>query len=46
MQGKTDRQKNPHPPRSLAWAAWVIARLGGWHDYETSPRDPLPSTMA
>ena len=41
MQGKTDRQKNPHAPRSLAWAAWVIARLGGWHVYETKPPGPI-----
>ena len=41
MQGKTDRQKNPYTPRSLAWAAWVIARLGGWHVYETKPPGPI-----
>jgi hypothetical protein len=41
MQGKTDRQKNPHAPRSLAWAAWVIARLGGWNVYETKPPGPI-----
>ena len=29
-QGKTptERQKNPHPPDTLAFATWVIARLG------------------
>jgi integrase/recombinase XerD len=27
LAGKTDRQKNPHPPRSLAWLAWIVARL-------------------
>lgn len=41
MQGKTDRLKNPHSDRSLAWAAWVIARLGGWHVYETKPPGPV-----
>ena len=30
LEGKTQRQKNPHPKRSLAYAAWVCARLGGW----------------
>jgi hypothetical protein len=30
MQGKTQKQKNPHPVETLAWAAWVVARLGGW----------------
>lgn len=41
MQGKTPRQKNPHPPGSLAWAAWVIAKLGGWHEYEAKPPGPI-----
>jgi hypothetical protein len=31
LDGRTQKQKNPHPPRSLAFAAWVIARLGHWH---------------
>ena len=26
LEGKTERQQNPHPPRSLARASWVIAR--------------------
>lgn len=30
-EGKTQRQKNPHPVRSVAWAIWIIARLGHWH---------------
>ncbi len=29
--GKTAKQKNPHPRGSLAFAAWVCARLGGWN---------------
>ena len=41
MQGKTSRQKNPHPPGSLASAAWVIAKLGGWHEYEAKPPGPI-----
>lgn len=41
MQGKTPRQKNPHPPDTLAWAAWVIAKLGGWHEYQTKPPGPI-----
>lgn len=44
LQGKTDKQKNPHPLRSLAWAAWIIARLGGWKGY-ASERKPGPITM-
>lgn len=37
LQGKTDRQKNPHPRGSLAYAAWVCARLGGWTGYYGKP---------
>jgi hypothetical protein len=33
LEGKTARQKNPHPSGSLAYAAWVCARLGGWTGY-------------
>jgi hypothetical protein len=37
LEGKTDRQRNPHPQGSLAFAAWVIARLGGWTGYYGKP---------
>lgn len=37
LEGKTERQKNPHPPRSLARACWVVARLGGWNCYYKPP---------
>jgi hypothetical protein len=30
VQGRTRKQQNPYPPYSLAWASWLIARLGGW----------------
>ena len=33
LEGKTVRQKNPHSKGSLAFAAWVFARLGGWNGY-------------
>jgi len=42
LEGKTDRQKNPHPLRSLARAGWVVARLGGWNCYY---KPPGPITM-
>lgn len=42
LEGKTARQKNPHPKGSLASAAWVIARLGGWDGYYGKPG---PKTM-
>jgi hypothetical protein len=37
LEGKTKRQQNPHPPRSLARARWVMARLGGWNCYYGPP---------
>jgi len=37
LEGKTERQKNPHPKGSLAYAAWVCARLGGWTGYYGKP---------
>lgn len=37
LAGKTGKQKNPHPPDDLAFASWVIARLGGWTGYYGKP---------
>lgn len=37
LEGKTERQKNPHPKGTLAYAAWVCARLGGWTGYYGKP---------
>jgi hypothetical protein len=37
LEGDTVRQKNPHPKGSLAFAAWVFARLGGWTGYYGKP---------
>lgn len=42
LQGKTERQRNPHPQGSLAWTSWIIARLGGWNCYY---KPPGPKTM-
>lgn len=39
LEGKTDKLKNPFDPQSLAYATWIIARLGGWSGY-SSQRKP------
>ena len=44
LQGRTTKQQNPHPPNSLAWAGWTIARLGGWTGYG-SDKSTGPITM-
>jgi hypothetical protein len=44
LQGRTPKQQNPYAPGSLAWAAWTIARLGGWTGYQ-SDKSMGPITM-
>jgi Transposase DDE domain len=41
---RTALQKNPHQTFSLPWAAWIVARLGGWDGYPSS-RPPGPITF-
>jgi hypothetical protein len=40
-EGSTKLQSNPYPPRSLAWATWIIARLGGWDGYPRTKPGPI-----
>ena len=44
FEGKTEKQKNPHNKENLAWATWIIARLGGWKGY-ASQRPPGVITL-
>jgi hypothetical protein len=44
LKGRTDLQKNHHRPNTVAWAAWIIAKLGGWTGY-ASHRPPGPITF-
>ncbi len=41
LQGDTEKSKNTNNPDRLAWATWIIARLGGWKNYN-SKRPPGP----
>ena len=45
LEGNTQKQKNPHHPNSLAFATWVIARLGGWKGFK-SHRPPGIKTIS
>jgi hypothetical protein len=42
LEGNTARQRNPYEIASLAWLAWIVARLGGWNCYY---KPPGPKTM-
>lgn len=44
FKGKTRLQTNPYAKASLAWAAWIIAKLGGWNGYASS-KPPGPITF-
>ncbi len=38
--GGTSKQQNSYPPKSLAWAAWLIVRMGGWDVYGVKKNPP------
>ena len=40
LHGRRDKLKNPHDPDSLAWYAWIAARLGGWSRYTSKGYKP------
>ena len=44
FHGATALQQNPHRKKSLKWAGWIIARLGGWDGYPSST-PPCPITF-
>ena len=42
LEGKTERQNNPHARGTLAFVSCICARLGGWN---CSYKKPGPKTM-
>lgn len=44
LEGATEKLKNPAKVNTLKWAAWIIARMGGWKGY-TSQRKPGPIVL-
>ena len=43
LEGGTEKQKNPHKPKSLSWVSWIISRLGGWSGYQSQrPAGVIP----
>jgi hypothetical protein len=46
LEGRTGPLKNPHDTTTLAWFAWIVARLGGWSGYTSKGyKPPGPKTM-
>lgn len=46
LEGKTEKQKNPHKPNSNEWALWVLARLGGWKGYSSQRKAGMTTIIA
>jgi len=45
VSGDTIKQQNPYDPCNLAWATWIIARLGGWKEFYNDKRPPGNKTL-
>lgn len=45
VSGDTIKQQNPYDKNNLAWATWIIARLGGWQEFYNKSRPPGNKTL-
>lgn len=45
LEGHTQKLQNPYPSASLAWATWLIARLGGWSGYSSQRPPGMPTLV-
>jgi len=46
LEGRATLLKNPYPCDTLAWFAWIVARLGGWSGYTSKGYKPAgPKTI-
>ncbi|MBC6992953.1 IS4 family transposase [Lewinella lacunae] len=45
LEGRTASQANQNPTNSIAWAVWIIARLGGWTPRNINVRPPGVITL-
>jgi hypothetical protein len=37
-EGKTEKQKNRYEGGTLAWASWIVGRIGGWKGYASEAK--------
>jgi hypothetical protein len=46
LEGQTEKLKNPFAKNTLAYAAWIVARLAGWSGYASQrPAGPIDFLM-
>lgn len=46
VSGTSKALTNPYKPKSLAWAVWIIARMGGWNGQIKGQSPPGAKTLA